>query len=447
MLLLNYDSMPNFDVSFLNPSLRKSGSQDYGFLVDQLSIKESQLKGDGKLSPGDYDILISEAQKMYSHPGLSAAQRSNIEVKLAGYSSSKSSNSANDLSDTARLQREVSDEMTKVGLNFSNDPTKFLTAKAAVLNASIDRLSDSINQLDAAGDDSSNQMNDLNVALNDYNDTLQALEDSRNYGGSGAPTSNYAAYVVTNADGEVVDLKVARVGAQSGYLETNGVYGGLPLYGKLNRKDVGGKNVFVLGNKTYQGADYLVPGPDGTMKPTVLTDTATQKGGGFTQGVSTYNPVDLNAVRSQSAIRAKGWVEGSNGFFYQKQDDGSYKKFTNLKDSQKEWLGITPNTAIRVPRAFEDGIIKSTTETVDGTISPLSPLPQTLEPNGTAGAETVTPAAGAQPALAGAGTNEPAPAGEPSTPGPIVRAAKTAAGVAGSAVKAAGSFLGSLFGQ
>lgn len=434
--------MANFDVSFLNPGLRKAGGQDYGFLVDQLEIKEAQLSADGKLSPGDYDILTSEAQKMYSHPALTGPQRSNIEVKIARYKSQKTQNNSSDIADVSRLDREYKDEMTKIGLNFSNDPTKFLTMKSYALNAKIDQLSDSINQREGAGDDASSQMNELNSALNDYNDTLQALDDSTKYGGAGAPTSNYAAYVVTNANGEVVDLKVDRIGAVSGYQETNGVYGGLPLYGKVNRKDVGGKNIFVLGNKQYTGADYLVPGADGTMKPSVLSDTTEKKGGGYSQGVSQYNPVDLAGVRSQSAIRAGGWVEGSNGFFYQRQDDGSYKKFTNLKEEQKDWLGITPNTSIRVPRAFEDSIIKSTMETVDGTISPLSPLPQTIEPNATQGASTVNPQQG-EPALAS--VSQPV-ASKERTPGVIERAATGALGVAKSAAKAAGSFLGGLFG-
>jgi hypothetical protein len=47
--------MANFDFSGIG--VKAKTSADYGFLVDKLDIKRNQLESDGKLSPGDYDLL------------------------------------------------------------------------------------------------------------------------------------------------------------------------------------------------------------------------------------------------------------------------------------------------------------------------------------------------------------------------------------------------------
>lgn len=445
--------MATFDVSFLNPNLRKSSSaQDYGFLVDQLDIKQSTLESDGKLSPGDYDLLIEEAQKVYAHPGLTEAQRSNIDVKIARYTRDKEVNTTKDQNDIARLNREVQEDGSKIGLRFSNDPQKFLEATAALQNAKIDQLAAAIDQLEMAGDDSSAHIIELNETLQAYNNTLSALDDVENYAG-GAPASNYAAYVVTNSEGEVVDLKVDRVGAQGGYLETNGVYGGLPLYGKVNRKEYG-KNVFVLGNQTFSANDVVVPGPDGTLKPSVLISTAQQKNaqGGFSIAESGYAPVDLAGVRPQSAVRTGGWIEGEKGFLYQKQADGSYIKYFN---ADKEQLGITDHDIIRVPRSMEQSILGSVAQTVDGSDPINLPQPTTLQPQSLApntGPATDTPGAPQQPQQKGIiqrAFDQAVPAAVSAVNpalAPVVRAANNAPGIAGQALDAAKGFFGKVFG-
>jgi len=53
--------MAVFNVAFLNPNLRKKSGTSVGILSDQLSILENELGKDGYLSPGDYDLLIQEA--------------------------------------------------------------------------------------------------------------------------------------------------------------------------------------------------------------------------------------------------------------------------------------------------------------------------------------------------------------------------------------------------
>lgn len=431
--------MANFDVSFLNPKLRGTSSQDYGFLVDQLDIKRNQLEADGKLSPGDYKLLTAEAQKIYAHPGLTPAQRSNIEVKISSYQSDSNKNLSKDANNISRINREIKDDMSKIGLRFSNQPTKFLEAQAAAYNAKIDSLSESINQLEAAGDDATEHYNELTTTLDDYNNTLQALDDVTNYKGGSAPTSNYAAYVVTNSKGEVVDLKVDRVGAQGGYVETNGVYGGLPLYGKVNRKEFG-KNVFTLGSQTFSAKDTVIPGPDGTLKPSTLISTAQQKNakGGFSIAQSGYSPVDLASVKPQSAIRSGGWIEGEKGFLYQRQDDGSYKKYIN---SDKEKLGITDNDIIKVPRSYESGIMNNVVETIDGSVPTQAPVPD---------ASMVGPMPQATTTPQRAATTTPPqaqPAGRSQTGGaPTERSPQTSQGIVGKAIGVAKGFFSNLFG-
>lgn len=426
--------MGAIDISFLNPNMRKS-SGDYGFLVDQLDIKRAELESDGKLTPGDYDYLTSEAQKLYGHPGLTPAQRSNIEVKIANFQKDKKISSSKESNDIAQLNREAKDDQAKIGLRFSNDPEKFLEAQTAVQQAKIERLSQSINALESAGDDASNHYNELTTALNDLADTQQALDDVKVGKTSGAPVSNYAAYIVTNSRGEVNDLKIQRVGAQSGYLETNGLYGGLPVYGKVNRKEYG-KNVFILGNQTFSANDVVLPGPDGTLKPSVLISSDKQKNvkGGFSVAETGYTPIDLNSVRPQSAIREGSYIRGENGFIYEAQPGGTYKKYVNY-DPEK--LGITENDILIVPRSFEQGIMKSVTETADGAEAATLPAPVNLLPStnsATTTPATTTPAA-------------PAPVGRAQTGGaPTVRAPGTASGQAASESGKAKGFFAKLFG-
>ena len=423
------------DVSFLNTKLKKGSSQDYGFLVDQLEIKESSLSSDGKLSPGDYQLLASEAQKLYAHPGLSPAQRSNIEVKIASYKSKSKSTGLKDTNDISRLNREVDDDVSKIGLRFSNSPEKFLQAQATLLVGKIERLSESVDQLQSAGDDASQHQNELNAALSEYQNTLQALDDVENYK-TGSPTSNYAAYVTTNAKGEVVNLKIDRIGAASGYTETNGVYGGLPMYGKINRKEYG-KNVFILGNQTYSASDVVVPGPDGSMKSSVLIESSMQKKGkGFSISESGYVDVDLNNVKSQSAVRSGGWVEGDKGFLYQRKEDGTYKKYVNAK---KEDLQIGDGDIIKLPRSMLDGIEKSATETIDWSAQPTVPTPAAMAAPNTEGATAQALPSGDQQTI-------PQGTGRPNTGGaPTERAPQDAKNIAGKALKVGGGVLRRIF--
>lgn len=432
--------MPVFNIAS-SLGKKSSASQDYGILVDQLDILEKQLSSDGKLSPGDYKLLKDKAQQVYSHPGLTPAQRSNVEVKIAGYDKDATLDLRKDSEDIDRLNREYKDDVKKIGLMFSSDPAKFLQAQQAAQAAKIQQLSTAIDDLESAGDDTSAHYNEFNEALTEYNETQQALEDVDNYDGTGTPQSNFVTYITTNSDGEIVDLKVGRIGSQTGYLETNGLYGGLPVYGKVNRKEYG-KNIFTLGGQTFSAADTVIPGPDGTMKPSQLIETSGQQvaGGGFSVAKSGYVDVDLTNVRSQSAVRVGGWIQGDKGFLYQRQEDGSYKKYVNYT---KEQLGIEDNDIVDVPSSFEKGIISSVRETADALDTSVLPPSSDLPDMGAAASSTVS----AQAYPSNPTSTTTAPVGTKNTGGaPTDRSPQNAQGLASRVVGAAKGFLGRVFG-
>lgn len=426
--------MSVFNVSFANKKTQSSG-QDYGILVDQLDILESTLAADGKLSPGDYTLLTQKAQQLYGHPGLSPAQRSNIEVKIASYKSSGSKSGLKDAQDITQLNNEVKDDQRKASIMAGNNPAVFLKSQAAIQNARVRQLADAVNSLDVSGQDSSAHMNEYNDALSSYQDTLKALDYVEKHVAGSAPTSDYAAYITTNSDGEIVGVNVSREGSQSGYLETNGLYGGLKIYGKLNHKE-NGKNIFLLGNQKYSGTDVVVPGPDGTMKTSTLVNESMQKGkpGIFTTAVAGYADMNPQDVKTQSTIRAGGYAEGSNGFIYQKGSDGKYTKYVNATPDN---LNISPNQIIKLPTSMERSIIPQVATTTDmAHIQPTLPVPPTMTPT----TAPTTPAASTSTA-----PMSRLPAGSP-PPQPTSRSPQSSQGLAQRVMGGAKSFLAGLFG-
>ncbi len=424
-----------FDASFANRNTKKSGA-NYGILVDQLAIYESRLESDGKLTPGDYKLLEQKAMSLYSHPGLSQDQRSNIEVKIASYRASGSKGEVKDRQDISMLNREIDDDNRKSSMLLGNNPESFLRAQAAIQSTRVAQLADAINTLDTSGDDPSAHLNEYNQALIDYQDTLEALNYVEQHVSGQAPSSDYVAYVTTNSRGEIIGVNVSREGAKSGYLETNGMYGGLKIYGKLNRKE-NGKNLFLLGNERFSAPDTMVPGPDGSLKGTTLSAESTQRGNSkFTIGqTGTFVDMDPNTVRTQQAIRAGGYAEGDKGFIYRKNEDGSYTKFLN---SDMDQLGITENDLIKIPRSLEQSILSNVTETIDAATQPELPIPTQTGPVSPVDLKSLSLPAGPQSRAPVLQSRAPA--------APTERAPKGALGVAQGAMQAAGSFLGGLFG-
>ncbi len=432
--------MAVFDLSFTNKKTQ-SGSQQYGVLVDQLEIEEARLSSDGKLSPGDYALLAGKAQKLYAHPGLTPAQRSNIEVKVAQYQAGGRKDALKTANDANQLDRELEDDNRKISMTFGNDPAAFLEKQAALQNYKVQSLAESINNLDNAGDDSSSNVIAYNQAVSDYQDTLEALQVVKTHSPGAAPTSGFAAYITTNNRGEISDVKIAREGSANGYLETNGLYGGLKIYGKLNRKD-GGKNVFLLGSKTFSAVDTMTLGPDGSLKASTLVDSAQQKGkpGSFTIAQGGYSEVDSSVMKTQTTIRSGSYAQGEKGFIYKANADGTYTKYVN---ADKEKLGISDNDIIKVPRAMENAILQKATATVDSAVEPAMPAPTSFTPPPAAAG--ISPAARASIGAIPAGPMDRIPTAPPA--GPVSRAPQDAQGTAVVTTTKAKGFLQRLFGR
>ncbi len=426
--------MANFDASFLNPKMRKAtGGSDYGFLIDQLDIKQSQLESDGKLSPGDYDLLNGMAQKVYSHPGLSPAQRSNIEVKMANYSQKKSQTKIKDSTDVSDMNNELENDFRKSSIGLGDDPKLFLEGQKVALSEKVNKLANSIDIAENNGSNSSGYYTEYIKATDELKDTLSALDYVQSYQDGTPPSSGFAAYIDTNDKGQIRGVKVVREGSISGYLETNGLYGGLKIYGKRNKKE-NGENVFLLGPKTFKAVDSFIPGPDGSFKNNILADSSMGSGNSeFSTSPSSY--VNVKELSTQKATNKGDFVKGSSGFIYKDNGDGTYIKYVN---STPENIGAA--SMFKVPRSFEDSIIPNVTQTVDGSATADAPVPMTMfsQPAGPAPAapETVRNFQDSQMKST------------PNTGGaPEVKSPQSSQGIAQKAYGVAKGFLGKLFGN
>lgn len=424
--------MPAFDFSGIG--MKAKASKDYGFLIDQLDIKRNQLESDGKLSPGDYDLLIGQGRQIFSHPGLSPAQRSTMLVKISQYEQEKKTSVLKTANDIPRINNELKDDFAKNAMFFGNNPQLLLRANEDAVRLKVAQLSQSIDALNNAGDDASAHLNEFRETLNLFNDFSQARDDVKNYQPGGKPTSNFVAYVTTNSSGEIVNMEVGRTGSKTGFAETNGLYGGLQIYGKVNRKEFG-KNIFVLGNNTFSGSDLTVQDPTtpGAFRSAPLLSEDTKGGRNIGLVINTYKDVDLNFVMTQGAIRTGGWAEGGSGFLYKKLPSGQYQKYIN---TSKEQLEISDNDIIRIPKAMEQGLLPNVIETIDG----LKPFIPPISP-----AATSTPVAPAMPAGPAAPAPSPLPTGTSRTPSPTVRSPQTIGGYAEKALNVGKGILQYLF--
>jgi len=404
------------------------GTQDYGFLVDQLDIKKNQLEADGMLSPGDYAVLTDMARKLYTNPGLTPAQRSNVQVKISDYQSKSKLQTLKDTNDIQRLNRDVKDtKMTAKSLAVNN-PAMFLKANADAEKAKIDRLTNMIDQTENAMGDATKYYDERDQAMLDYQDALQAQNDVETKN----PQSNYATYMVTNSYGEVVDIKVGKVGTVSGYIPTNATYGGLQVYGKINLVNDSGKNVFSIGGQNFVEGKDIVTGPDGATSVKKLTLEGTSKGGGITVNAGKVE-IATPTLRAQNEVRRGGWAEGQSGVLYQKGEDGNYTKYIN---QTKEQLGLKDGDLMKLGTSTEQSILPYATKTVDSMADNVPPpMPQAPVTS------SVTPPTSTT-------TSTTTPKGRSNTGGaPTERAPETAQGVSGGVMSKVKGFFGSLFGK
>lgn len=430
-----------FNVSFLRPGGTKKGGSGYGILIDQLSIKENELAVDGNLSPGDYDVLIKMAQGFANSGALTADQRSNLTVKVSAYEKAKSASNIGDSNDIARLNREVEDENRNRNMMLGNNPQGFLKAQSDLLQVKAERLTESIEQIEMAGGDATAHWSEQAETLQQLQDTLDALDKVSASDGS-APIGDYVAYIDTNSRGEITKVKVGRVGDETGYAETNALYGGMQVYGKPNAK-VGGEKVFRLGGVEYKGSSLNISDPDvpGSFRSAPLmspTFTGNRNIGVIKEG---WESVDTNSLRTQKYVRPGGFARGRDGILYEALENGSYRKYVNTVPDQ---LGLGEQDVLDLPSRMEQGFNSQSTETVDGMELPQMSMANPSDFAQLNAPSEAVPAApgGGQPDAAAAPQASAAPAGRSRTPAPTERAPRRAEGIASRALSAARGFLG-----
>lgn len=418
------------------PGASSGSSQQYNYLSSQIDIKENQLSSDGKLSPGDYDLLIKMARSAYSTAGLSPDQRSQIAVKISGYQKNKSTGVISDNSNISNLNDEVKNDLAKATMLRGNDPTGFLQAKSDLLSAKLGQLKDSIDTADTAGSDSSSLVNEFSATLSDYNDVSNALQDVKTYQASptGQPSSDFAAYLTTNSKGEITDVQVGRQGSITGYSQIKALYGGLPIFGKVN-SDLNNTKTFKLGNKIYTAPSIYMDETGAQTSPPLIDKTQQESlGNNFTKALRSapYTDLDPNTTKPQGFIPDNGWAQGNtSSTFYQNNGGGKYTKYINA-DQKK--LNIPDGGFIKIPKEMEDSIVPSV-----GTTTDLS-APMVI-PSTPAAAPTTTSSTPPTPAA-------PSPTGAVSrTQAPVDRSPKGILQYGVEAAQKAGSFLGSLFGK
>lgn len=435
--------MPVFGLSHKIGGSKKGGASSYRTAVDQLSIMENMLQGDGNLSPGDYDVLNQMARQIRNNPALTDGERSTVDVKISQYASDKSRNAIKDSSNIATMNKNIEDDNRANVMLYGNNPAAFTGLRVQSLGAKLKQITESYNVADQSGDagGAAALMLEYNSTLDDYTDAQHAFKAVSSYNGEAKPNSDYVAYVTTNSKGEISDVKVGRFGSKSGYLRTNALYGGMQVFGKPN-----GENKFVLGGSTFRTKDIMLPDPANPLAGNykVLVPENDQGAVDVSTGqYGTYVPLDPASLKPQQVVGVGEWAKGMNGTYYRGKDDGTYQKYVNVKDPT-EIGGFDPSNVLPLPKNYEDLVNSRSTETINGASYFGPALPEGYDMSGiSAPGPTTTPTQipSGQQSYA-----PPAPTGTPRTPGPVSRAPSSALGYAGATIEKAKGFLGRLFG-
>lgn len=367
--------MATFNVSFLNPSLRKkTGSTGVGILSDQLTILQSELSKDGYLSSGDYDLLITKAQEIRNSGSLTADQMSNFDVKIANFQALKSIASLEKDESIDILKRTMQDEQYTNVLIFGNSPEQYLQTKQDSLLSYINELSETIERRTSSLQDTTEHQNELNNALSQYR-SLADMQNAFSSRQENSPINGYVAYVETNSRGEIIDIDFDKYGSKGGYVETNGMIDGFQVYGKVNSKR-NGYNQFYLGNNTFSGVDMIRPDPTNpnTFQTSMMIDQNSQKnlgGTGFVTAAPSWLNISGQELSTQSYMPNDSWAKGANGTVYYRRKDGGYTKYLNVKDGVS-MSGIPESGFLRLPSAFESSLMQNVDETFDAAM-PMTP--------------------------------------------------------------------------
>lgn len=444
--------MPVFNVASVFGGKKKGGGKKgsaelYNALTDELTILENALETDGELSPGDYKLLTEHAQTLYSNPALTPTQRSNINVKISQYQKGRGVATIKQSTDTTDLDNELKDSQIENVRALGNSPLDFAQANYDAAVAKVARISDKIDTTEDAGANATKLRLEYANAINEARDAQQVIQDMSTHQKGGPPNSKKVAFITTNDNGEIVDVKFGRPGEQAKFAPTNGTYGGLQVYGLPNGVENGNK-VFRLGDTTFDAPDILEPDPNNPLatrvRPLIAKDTQRQAGKTDLAQIGIYKDFDQSNMRTQSFVSEGGWMKGEKGALY-KKENGRYTKYIN---TTLEEQGINENSVIAIPKSYEKSIINDVTDTKD--IAALkvqaTPAVNAAMVGGNAGMVEQTPGDPSQTAAPVTGLPGPTSRVSPSTNQPTERAPSSAGGVAARTVKGAKNYLASIFG-
>jgi len=362
--------MAVFNVSFLNPKMRKrsGGGAGVGILVDQLAILENDLGRDGYLAPGDYDLLVEQAQKAMLNPALTASQRSNFNVKISNYEKAKAVLEVEQKSDIPTILRDIKNERADDIMRAGNNPKDFLERRRDSYFFAIDILREEMERRENDGMDSSEYRNELIGLERSYNDIYGALgEVNKNKG----EMKGYAAYVDADPNtGEIIDIDYRKIDNRSGYIETNGMIGGFKVFGKPNT-NIGDTEAFKLGEIDF--LDTVVK-DDGQGEVTWLPSNKRKfwangnEGGDTVEFMKSFEKEEgvmdvKNPLIVQSHIPPNSYRKGQNGSIYHRRKDGGYTKYINTTE---DILGMKPGEIPEIPSMIEKSIGRYVDDVVPG---------------------------------------------------------------------------------
>ena len=362
--------MAIFNVAFLNPKMRgKKGISGTKVMSNRLIMLENELGKDGYLAPGDYEILIDEVRKIQSSGVLTPTQISDYEVKVSRYQKEKEVSAIEESADIDTMNRNIKSEAIEDVMVMGNNPKNFVEGRISSLEAKIGSLLDVIQKRELAGMDTTEHLIEYQESMREYISRNQTLQSLGTFDGKN-PVSGQAAYVKTNAYGEIIDVDYASYGSKSGYVETNGMINGLQVYGKVNdKKD--GKNLFFMGGSEFSAPDILEADPEnpGQFKPTKLVADVKQLGP-FKIGEAGYVNMDEKSLRIQSYLPRDSWAKGMSGNLYKRRQDGGYTKYINVNQSLADMPKDIEDIMNIHPR-IEESIMRSG---VDETIDLAAPM-------------------------------------------------------------------------
>lgn len=368
--------MAILDVSFLNPSMRKkTGGTGVQVLNNQLAMLENELKQDGDLSQGDYDILIDEARKIRLSGRLTATQQSTWDRKISDYETEKEILTINRSEDLQKMRDEEKKTTNDIVSINGNSPIAYLQDRTASLSNYINQLDNIIERREASLIPSVEYWNEREEVSREFDNAVEALSLAKGFDGEN-PISSYVAFVTTGANGEIIDIKYGRAGDESGFIETEGMVDGFQVYGKPNKTE-DGNNVFILGNNRFSASNTMTFDPNNplALKTNKLKYNPTQDEiknniPGINKG-GWRNMQGLN-LRIQTGMPRDSWSQGENGVIYYRHGDKDKEGYTQYKNYTPDQLPITGHLA-PMPRSYEQAILPHVIDTDDRCLNQITP--------------------------------------------------------------------------